>query len=419
MHKHKEAQEGRVELNIGGYRFETSVQTLRRIAHTFFDAYFSGRYAQDMCADGSIFVDRDGEHFGHVLDYMRDGHVSVADAGAYPSVSLLRALKREFGFYCIELSVELPMEPEEPEMAYVMGGYVSEIGSLSSMERYDASSDQWIAAAAMGTARNLFGACVIAGELYVLGGRSPSGHPLSLVEKYSPSSDTWSAVAPLPAARRDHVAVAVGSFMYILGGNLLHGATSTVLKFDFIQGTWSDIYAFSGEDEAGEQQDSVFKYDTVANIWSTLAPMPFSSRGLSASVLDGMVYIMGDVSYNVWRFQPSLGAWSVLMPMSRVRHFCTSFARKGSLYVAGGIRNGHSVERYDVATDSWTVMADMLEGRSFFRAATIQPPVPAEKQDLFDALMTQVTRHHKFQSGRARLLRPRGIVHSMDYKLLV
>jgi hypothetical protein len=46
MHKHKEAQEGRIELNIGGFRFETSVQALRRIPHTFFDAYFSCRYAQ-------------------------------------------------------------------------------------------------------------------------------------------------------------------------------------------------------------------------------------------------------------------------------------------------------------------------------------------------------------------------------------
>jgi hypothetical protein len=104
MRTHKEAQEGRVELNIGGYRFETSVQALRRVPHTFFDAYFSGRYAQDVCRDGSIFVDRDGEHFGHVLEYMRDGVVSVAASGVCPSVSLLRALKREFGFYCIELA---------------------------------------------------------------------------------------------------------------------------------------------------------------------------------------------------------------------------------------------------------------------------------------------------------------------------
>jgi hypothetical protein len=122
MHKYTEAQEGHVELNIGGYRFQTSVQMLRRVPHTYFDAYFSGRYAQDVCLDGSIFVDRDGEHFGHVLEYMRDGMVSVAEVGARPSVSLLRALKREFGFYCIELSVEQSMEQEQPECALVMGG---------------------------------------------------------------------------------------------------------------------------------------------------------------------------------------------------------------------------------------------------------------------------------------------------------
>jgi hypothetical protein len=79
MYKHKEAQEGRIELTIGGYRFETSVQTLRRMPHTFFDAYFCGRYAQDVLNDGSIFIDRDGEHFGHVLEYMREGLVAVAE----------------------------------------------------------------------------------------------------------------------------------------------------------------------------------------------------------------------------------------------------------------------------------------------------------------------------------------------------
>jgi hypothetical protein len=142
MQMHKAAHEGRVELNIGGYRFETSVQTLRRVPHTFFDAYFSGRYSQDACADGSIFVDRDGAHFGHVLEYMRDGVISVAKSSAHPSVSLLRTLKREFGFYCIELCAEQPMVPYQPEVALVMGGYHAVQGSASaSMERYDLSSD--------------------------------------------------------------------------------------------------------------------------------------------------------------------------------------------------------------------------------------------------------------------------------------
>jgi hypothetical protein len=246
MHQHKEAQEGRVELNIGGYRFHTSVQALRRVPHTFFDAYFSGRYAQDVCDDGSIFVDRDGEHFGHVLEYMRDGHISVVEPGMRPSVSLLRALKREFGFYCIELSAEEPVEAEQPELAFVMGGKEDhDHHAMSSMDCYDSSSDQWSTAADMGTARSHFGACAVAGELNVTGGED-YGNYLSSVERYSPSSDTWSTVAHMPEVRSEHAAVAVGLVMYVLGGWLGVGgaenvATASVLKFDSAPGTCSRV----------------------------------------------------------------------------------------------------------------------------------------------------------------------------------
>jgi hypothetical protein len=88
------------------------VQTLRRVPHTFFDAYYSGRYAQEVCDDGSIFVDRNGEHFGHVLEYVRDGVVSVAEPGAQPSVELLHMLKSEFDFYSIDVGAEQAAEPD-------------------------------------------------------------------------------------------------------------------------------------------------------------------------------------------------------------------------------------------------------------------------------------------------------------------
>jgi hypothetical protein len=164
MHTHQEMHEGRVELNIDGYRFETSVQTLRRVPHTFFDAYISGRYAQDVCSDDSVFVDRDGEHFGHVLEYMRDDVVSVAEVGAHPSVYLLRALKREFGFYCIELTMEGSAEVEQPERAFVMGGSNSG-GKLFSMESYNVASGERSMTAAMATGRIEFGACAFGGEV--------------------------------------------------------------------------------------------------------------------------------------------------------------------------------------------------------------------------------------------------------------
>jgi N-acetylneuraminic acid mutarotase len=339
MQMHQEAQEGRVELNIGGHRFETSVQALHRVPHTFFDAYFSSRYAQDVCKDGSIFVDRDGEHFGHVLEYMRDGHVSVAEAGARPSVSLLRALKREFGFYSIELCTEQLEQGkyhEQADLVFVVGGMGDGDEVFSSMERYDVTSGHWVVAAPMSTARESFGACAVAGELYVSGGIDGDGDILSSVEKYSPLSDTWSAVAPLPAACFRHAAVAVGPIMYVLGGISGGNALANVHKFDSTQGTrsevapmpgarfghaacvlGSDIYVFGGRgDHTGQQQDSVYKYDTEEGAWTVLAHMPSVCLFHGVITLNGRIYLTGmDASSDeVLLFDPTSGAWSNLAP---------------------------------------------------------------------------------------------------------
>jgi hypothetical protein len=185
MHKHKEAQEGHV-LNIGGYRYETSVQTLRRLPHTFFDAYSSGRHAQEVCADGSIFIDRDGEHFGQVLQYLRDGVVSVAEEDASElDVSLFRWLKREFGFYCIELKAE------QQDMAFVAGGADANNTPRATMEHYIAASEVWREAASMTTARANTSLCTLHGAVYTIGGTGAASLYLASVERYDPSLDSW------------------------------------------------------------------------------------------------------------------------------------------------------------------------------------------------------------------------------------
>jgi hypothetical protein len=168
----QEAQQGRVVLDIGGYRYTTSVQNLRRLPGTFFDAYFSGRYTMDRSEDGSIFIDRDGKHFGQVLEYLRDGVVSVSEQDASElDVSELRWLKREFGFYCIELSAD----PQE--VAFAVGGANSDGILLASVERYDASSGVWREVAPMATARTYPGLCELSGGvIYAIGGKSMMSH---------------------------------------------------------------------------------------------------------------------------------------------------------------------------------------------------------------------------------------------------
>jgi hypothetical protein len=422
MHTHKEQQEGRVELNIGGYHFQTSVQTLRHIPHTFFDASFSGRYAQDVCDDGSIFVDRDGEHFGHVLEYMRDGVVSVAAPGACPSVSLLRALKREFGYYCIELVAEEPAEPAQQEMVFVMGGTGDDGESMMSMERYDVASGQWSMVAAMGTARHSFGTCVIAGEPYVTGGRGViAGEPYVIlgrgaddvdygelwsVEKYTLSTDTSSTIAPMPEEFSYHAAVAVGTAMYVLG----YGEST--FKFDSTQGTWSavaplpesrmfaaacaigsDIHIFGGRDVDDDTQASIFKYDTVADEWSILEPMPLACEEHKVSVVGGLVYIMmAGNGCDVLRFDPASGEWSTLATLMNDQKEAVLFVVGGCLYIAGGTTLRDSVQRYNVASATWTDVENMLEIRRSSCAVTIESAAcwPGE-EDLFESLITRAS----------------------------
>jgi hypothetical protein len=414
MQKQQEAQQGRVVLDIGGYRYTTSVQTLRRLPGTFFDAYFSGRYTMDRSEDGSIFIDRDGKHFGQVLEYLRDGVVSAAQKDASKlDVGELRWLKREFGFYCIELSAE-PLE-----VAFVVGG-IGDLDMLSSVERYDALSGLWREAAPMATARAEFGLCKLPdGGLYATGGVSSNDVYFASVERYNPDLDTWSAAPPLPRPRSLHCACAVGDAVYVLGGvekdeGGNEHAVNSVLKFDSRTQTWSevppmpaerdnagvcvlgsDVYILGGRTEDMEATSTTYRFSTETNVWATLSPMPEAIQEHSVSVMDGLIYVIGGVDSNddfidsVHRFDPVANLWSTVAPMSVARTKLGAFVLGENIYVVGGFHGDDklsSMERYSVASDSWSEVdgGELGTARSRFCVQVMQVEV-----DLFDSLIAR------------------------------
>jgi hypothetical protein len=244
--------------------------------------------------------------------------------------------------------------------------------------------------------------------LYVTGGVNEENDLIDSVEKYLPTTGIWSTVHPLPSARESHAAVAVGSAMYIIGGTSDGNTTDTTLKYNSIQDAWIEVapmpvlrdsfvacaYESDIYDEYGENQASAFKFDTEANVWSTLAPMPFVCTDNGASLLDGQVYIVGagNSEREVLRFNPMTNAWEMLARTINLRDGGNSFVLAGCLYAAGGTdaSTSASVERYDVATNIWTAVADMLEVRQYFCVVCIESKGPAEEQDLFDSLIAKV-----------------------------
>jgi hypothetical protein len=150
----------------------------------------------------------------------------------------------------------------------------------------------------------------------------------------------------------------------------------------------SNVY---GDDLA---EPSVFKYDTEAEEWSTPTPLPDNCFGHSAIELDGLIYIVGagESSCGLLCYDPAAGIWSSLSSQSHTHDGGASFVLGGCLYAAGGdLMEGvkSKIERYDVTTNYWTDVTDLLEGRCNFDAVTIGSDGPAEEQDLFDSLITE------------------------------
>ncbi|CAM9416405.1 unnamed protein product [Chrysoparadoxa australica] len=63
---------GIVNLNVGGSKFQTSISTLTAVPGTMLSSMFSGRHALQEDANGAFFIDRDGTHFRHILNYLRE-----------------------------------------------------------------------------------------------------------------------------------------------------------------------------------------------------------------------------------------------------------------------------------------------------------------------------------------------------------
>lgn len=60
-----------IVFNVGGVKFATSVDTLRRVPNTYFSNLVSNRWEASLTKDGSIFIDRSPAAFGYLLEYLR------------------------------------------------------------------------------------------------------------------------------------------------------------------------------------------------------------------------------------------------------------------------------------------------------------------------------------------------------------
>ena len=90
-------------LDIGGTRFHAGRDVLGGRGKHLFSTLVSEEFPSERGSDGSVFIDRDPEHFALVLQYLREGqvHVPVREGQVHVSVQW-KALLREFRYYGVQ-----------------------------------------------------------------------------------------------------------------------------------------------------------------------------------------------------------------------------------------------------------------------------------------------------------------------------
>jgi hypothetical protein len=92
---------GIVKLDVGGTLFSTTHSTLSAGGDTMLRRMLDSSIPTTAGPDGRIFVDRDGERFRQVLNFLRDGSLPPGIP-----IEVLEALSREANFFCIDSLAE-------------------------------------------------------------------------------------------------------------------------------------------------------------------------------------------------------------------------------------------------------------------------------------------------------------------------
>ncbi|XP_042190366.1 BTB/POZ domain-containing protein KCTD21-like [Callorhinchus milii] len=102
-----------VTLNVGGRLYSTSLTTLTRYPESMLGSMFSGAMPTSSDSQGNYFIDRDGEMFRYILNFLRNSHLDLP-----VDFQELDLLKREADFFQIQPLLEL-LQTADPKISRI------------------------------------------------------------------------------------------------------------------------------------------------------------------------------------------------------------------------------------------------------------------------------------------------------------
>lgn len=179
------------------------------------------------------------------------------------------------------------------------------------------------------------------GRFYALGGEATGGNRDIPIEEYDPESNAWTERANLLTGVSNTGAAAVGKFIYVPGG------------YDGLSGV-----------------THMQRYNVVTNNVTLVAPLPagvyahaVAARGHHIHVLGGSTTGAAGTTHYVYNTKTN--EWAGRKPLAAAVHYAAAASDGRYVYVLGGNTTDETtVQRYDPATNEWTVdVAPMDEGR--------------------------------------------------------
>ncbi|MFC1582421.1 Kelch repeat-containing protein, partial [Planctomycetota bacterium] len=285
---------------------------------------------------------------------------------------------------------------------YVFGGRVPPIQDTTTACRvYDPAADAWSSRAPMVNKRSGVAVALAGGKMYVMGGYtqdSPLYSPAN--EEYDPEADTWTARANMPNPRADVAGAAVGGKVYVVGGRIGNTYYTYCQRYDPATNTWANmaampknratavtavgnrLFAVGGTDD--NYLAHVQEYDIPTNAWTSRTPLPSGRQAPAVTTLGGKIYTAGGYYYlgqgvymkdlDVYDPGQAGSGWSAIAGMAVGKCNPKGAVYDGKIYAMGGRQSStyyNRNDRYDPATNTWTVRAGMPGVREGLECVTL------------------------------------------------
>jgi uncharacterized delta-60 repeat protein len=302
------------------------------------------------------------QRFGHALTTLSDGRVLVAGGddtkgAAQPSADLYDPYSGTWAptgpmaaLRAFHAAVLLP-----DGKVLVTGGTDPSGAQLDTVEIYDPATNAWTNGPSMNATRQNHTATPLGdGKILVAGGfgldaGGTQGGYLASAEIYDPVAQTWEAIDPMITARSNHTATRLQNGQVLLAagakGTNTAGWVNTAELFDPILRTWSSV-----------GQLATARYDHTATLLPNGKVLAAGGRGVVAPLNDGEV------------FNPATGTWTVSANKTASAHSAHDavLLPSGKVLMIGGSNDATQgkAESYDPATNRWTSMQGMIQGRT-------------------------------------------------------